>query len=77
MEDAFTSGDLARTCGIPRSTAKYYIKKMLKLRMITRVPHKRTYQKYANALNFTDYMKDLIKLVLKPLENGDLTMPED
>jgi hypothetical protein len=66
----FTSGDLARICHITRSSAKYYIKKMLNFRMITKIPHKRRYQKYANAITFSDYIKDLIKLVLKPLENG-------
>lgn len=70
LDEVFTSGDLAKICHIPRSSAKYYIKKMLKFRMITKIPHKRRYQKYANAITFSDYIKDLIKLVLKPLENG-------
>ena len=28
LEDVFTSGDLARLAGIPRSTAKFYVAKM-------------------------------------------------
>ena len=37
----FTSGDLAREAGIPRSTAKYYVRKMLKMHMISKVPYKK------------------------------------
>ena len=77
LDGTFTSGDLARICRIPRSSAKYHIKKMLKFRMITKIPHKRRYQKYVNALTFSDYMKGLIKLVLEPLENGDLTISRE
>lgn len=77
LDDVFTSGDLARACSVNRSSAKFYIKKMLKFRMITKIPHKRRYQKYVNALTFSDYMKDLIKLVLEPLENGDLTISRE
>lgn len=71
LDEVFTSGDLARICGIPRSSAKYYLKKMLKFRIITRIQHRRRYQKYANAQTFSYYLKDLIELVLKPLEKGE------
>ena len=64
----FTSGDLAREAEIPRSTAKYYIRKMLKLHMISKVPYKKKYQKYANAKNFSDWLIDLIRLAIRPLE---------
>jgi Fic family protein len=64
----FTSGDLAKEAGIPRSTAKYYIKKMLEMHMISKVPYKKKYQKYANAKNFSDWLMDLIKLAIRPLE---------
>ena len=77
LGEVFSSGDLARICRIPRSSAKYYIKKMLMFRMITKIPYKRRYQKYANALTFSDYLKDLIKLVLKPLENGKIKITHD
>jgi hypothetical protein len=77
LEANFTSGDLAKLCDLPRSTAKYYIKKMVDLRMITKVPNKRMYQKYANALNFSVWLKDLIRFALEPLENGDLLLSED
>ena len=40
----FTSGDLGREAGIPRSTAKYYIRKTLDMHMITKIPHRRKYQ---------------------------------
>lgn len=64
----FTSGDLAREAGISNSTAKYYIRKMIEMRMISKIPHKRKYQKYANARNFSDWLTDLIKLAIRPLE---------
>ncbi|MEM2320484.1 MAG: hypothetical protein QXS79_01155 [Candidatus Bathyarchaeia archaeon] len=64
----FTSGDLAREAGISGSTAKYYIRKMIEMRMISKVPHKRKYQKYANAKNFSDWLVDLIRLAIRPLE---------
>jgi len=64
----FTSGDLAKEAGIPRSTAKYYVKKMLEMHMISKVPYKKKYQKYANAKNFSDWLMDLIKLAIRPLE---------
>jgi len=77
VDETFTSGDLARICRIPHSSAKYYIKKMLNFRMITKIPHKRRYQKYANAINFSDYLADLIKLVLKPIEKGEFKIARD
>lgn len=77
LDNNFTSGDLARECDLPRSTAKYYVNKMVDLRIITKVPHKRMYQKYANALNFSSWLKDLIRLAIEPLENGELTIPDD
>jgi hypothetical protein len=48
---------------------------MVKMRLITKVPHKRRYQKYANANKFSDWLKDLIKLAVIPLEIGSLTLP--
>jgi len=76
LERDFTSGDLARVCDISRSSAKFYINKMVGLRMVTKVPHKRMYQKYANALRFSDWLKDLVKLALEPLESGALPLPD-
>jgi len=72
LENVFTSGDLMRMAGISRSTAKYYINKMMELRMIPKVPNKRKYQKYANAEFFSDWLRDLIKLVIVPIERGEL-----
>jgi hypothetical protein len=77
LDQAFTSGDLARICEISRSSAKFYIKKLLKLRIITKVPHKRKYQKFANADLFSEWVKDLIKLAVVPLESGDISLPEN
>ncbi|MCW4050168.1 MAG: helix-turn-helix domain-containing protein [Candidatus Bathyarchaeota archaeon] len=77
LERDFTSGDLARVCDISRSSAKFYVNKMVDLRLITKVPHKRMYQKYANANKFSDWMKDLMKLALEPLESGSLKIPEE
>jgi DNA-binding IclR family transcriptional regulator len=64
----FTSGELAKEANIPRSTAKFYVRKMLEMRMISKVPYKKKYQKYANAKNFSDWLMDLIKLAIRPLE---------
>ncbi len=77
LDPSFTSGDLARICDISRSSAKFYLRKMLDLRLVTRVPHKRRYQKYANADTFSNWLKDLIKLAVAPLESGDLKIPEE
>jgi hypothetical protein len=77
LDRDFTSGSLSRVCNIPRSSAKYYVNKMIDLRMITKVPHKRMYQKYANAYKFSDWMKDMIKLALEPLENGSLKINKE
>ncbi len=77
LDPVFTSGDLARICDIRRSSAKFYLKKMVELRMVTKVPHKRRYQKYANANTFSDWLKDLIKLAVTPLESGALKPPEE
>jgi DNA-binding IclR family transcriptional regulator len=76
LESEFTSGDVARVCNISRSSAKFYVNKMVDLRMVTKVPHKRMYQKYANAHTMSNWMKDLIKLALEPLENGQIPLPE-
>lgn len=73
----FTSGDLARLCDISRSSAKFYVNKMVDLRMVTKVPHRRKYQKYSNAITFSGWMKDLIRLALEPLESEDLKIPEE
>ena len=64
----FTSGDLAREANIPRSTAKFYIRKMLIMRLISKIPYKKKYQKYANARNISDWLTDLVKLAIKPIE---------
>jgi DNA-binding IclR family transcriptional regulator len=77
LERDFTSGDLAKLCDISRSSAKFYVNKMVDLRLITKVPHKRMYQKYANANRFGEWMKDLMKLALEPLESGSLQLPEE
>lgn len=68
----FTSGDLSRESGVPRSTAKFYIRKMVELRMITKLPGKKKYQKYANAMRFSDWLKDLRRLAIIPIESGEL-----
>jgi len=68
LEMVFTSGDLSREAGIPRSTAKYYIQKMIDLHMISKIPHKKKYQKYANARLFSEWLSDLIRLAIRPLE---------
>jgi len=36
--------------------------------MISKFPYKKKYQKYANAKNFLDWLMDLIRLVIRPLE---------
>ena len=72
LDSAFTSGDLARICAISRSSAKFYLNKMVELRMVTKVPHKRKYQKYANADTFSSWLKDLIKLAIIPFETGKI-----
>jgi predicted HTH transcriptional regulator len=77
LDPVFTSGDLARICDISRSSAKFYLNKMVELRMVTKVPHKRRYQKYANANIFSDWLKDVLKLAVIPLEAGDLKVPEE
>lgn len=68
MGMVFTSGDLHREAGIPRSTAKYYIRKMLDMHMITKILHRRKYQKYANAQIFSDWLADMVRLAIHPLE---------
>ena len=77
LDPVFTSGDLARICDISRSSAKFYLNKMVELRMVTKVPHKRQYQKYANANIFSDWLKDVLKLAVIPLETGALKVPEE
>jgi len=73
----FTSGDLAKMCDISPSTAKFYLRKMVRLRMVTRIPSKKKYQKYANALDFSSWLKDLIKIVVTPLERGEIEVPKE
>jgi hypothetical protein len=75
LDPVFTSGDLARICDISRSSAKFYLNKMVELRMVTKVPHKRRYQKYDNANLFSDWLKDVLKLAVIPLETGALKVP--
>ena len=53
LERDFTSGDVSRVCDISRSSAKFYVNKIVDLRLITKVPHKRMYQKYSNANKFS------------------------
>jgi hypothetical protein len=77
LERDFTSGDLSRISDISRSSAKFYVNKMVDLRLITKVPHKRMYQKYANANKFSDWLKDLVKLALEPLEVGILELLDE
>jgi len=77
LDPDFTSGDLARVCDISRSSAKFYLNKIVELRMVTKVPHKRRYQKYSNAGTFSDWLKDLIKLAVIPLESGELKLPKE
>jgi len=77
LERDFTSGDLSRISDISRSSAKFYVNKMVDLRLITKVPHKRMYQKYANANKFSDWLKDLVKLALEPLEVGTLELLDE
>ena len=74
LESSFTSGDLARICDISRSSSKFYLNKMVELRMVTKVPHKRRYQKYTNAGTFSDWLKDLIKLAVVPIESGTIKL---
>ncbi|RJS89363.1 hypothetical protein DRO56_04350 [Candidatus Bathyarchaeota archaeon] len=76
LSQVFTSGDLARVCGIPPSTAKFYVRKMVALRMVTKIPNRKKYQKYANAKEFSSWLKDLIRLVIVPLERGEIEVPE-
>ena len=75
LETVFTSGDLSRICDISRSSAKFYVNKMVELRIIAKVPHKRLYQKYPNSLAFSSWLKDLIKLAIEPLEMGEISVP--
>jgi hypothetical protein len=77
LEPVFTSGDIARVCDISRSSAKFYVNKMVQLRLVAKVPHKRMYQKFPNATTFSSWFRDLLKLALEPLENGLLPLPED
>jgi len=64
----FTSGDLAREAGIPQPTAKFYVKRMLELHMISNLPNRKKYQKYANAKTFSQWLSDLMRLAIKPIE---------
>ena len=64
----FTSGNLSEQAKISRSTAKYYVNKMVELRLIARIPHRKKYQKFANAQSFSEWLSDLIKLAIRPLE---------
>lgn len=70
LNSLFTSGDLAREAKIPRSTAKYYVRKMVEMRMISKVPYRRKYQKYASAKSFSGWLQDLIRLAIRPLEES-------
>lgn len=48
---------------------------MVELRLITKVPNKRLYQKFPNSLTFSSWLKDLIKFAIEPLEIGSLPLP--
>lgn len=37
LDNVFTSGDLARICDISRSSAKFYVGKMVELRLVAKV----------------------------------------
>ena len=50
---------------------------MIDLKMITKIPHKRRYQKFENAELFSDWLRDLIKLAVIPLEKGSLILLEE
>jgi len=77
LEPVFTSGDLARVCDISRSSAKFYLGKLVDLRLVTKVPNKRRYQKYANAGTFSEWLKDLVKFAVVPIETGRMELPEE
>jgi hypothetical protein len=77
LGSSFTSGDLARACGISTSSAKFYLGKMVELRMVTKIPHRRRYQKYSNARTFSSWLRDLIRLALVPLESGILKITDE
>ena len=68
LKMVFTSGDIASEAGIPRSTAKYYVRRMIGLHMISKVPYRKKYQKYVNAPTFSDWLQDLVRLAIRPLE---------
>ena len=68
LDNVFSSGDLSKEAKIPQSTAKYYIRKMVAMHMISKIPNRKKYQKYANAQTFSDWLSDLIRLVIRPLE---------
>jgi DNA-binding IclR family transcriptional regulator len=68
LDMVFTSGDLAKEATIPRSTAKFYVRKMVDMRMVSRVPYRKKYQKYANARNFSEWLQDLVRLAIRPIE---------
>ena len=71
IEMVFTSGDLSREAWIPRSTAKYYVRKMVDLHMISKIPHRRKYQKYqkyANARTFSAWLADIVRFAIRRLE---------
>jgi len=71
LDMVFTSGDLAKEAKIPQSTAKYYLRKMLKIHMIAKIPNRKKYQKYANARTFSEWLNDLTRLVIRPLEREE------
>jgi len=71
----FTSGKLSEEAWIHRSTAKYYINKIVVLRIFSKIPHRRKYQKYANARTFSDWLKDMVRLAIHPLERGVEIVP--
>lgn len=77
LDASFTSGDLAKICNVPNSSAKFYLGKMIELRMVTRVPHKKRYQKFSNSETVSSWLKDLIRIGLIPLESGSLKIPDE
>jgi len=64
----FTSGDLAKEARVPRSTAKFYVRRMVRMRMVSKIPYRKKYQKYANARSFSEWLQDLVRLAIRPME---------
>ena len=44
-----------------RSYAKFYLNKMVEMRLVTKVNQKRKYKKYENENTLSDWIKDIIR----------------